>query len=286
MGGDLQVHSSPGEGATFWFTAPFGFEQAAATAPAPEARRMRILIAEDNPVNQLVLAAQLHVLGHASFTVINGHEALAALDRGSWDAAFLDCQMPLLDGYQTIAAIRKREAGTPRHLWVTAISANALEGQREICLRAGMDDFIPKPFDTQQLAQAIARIPCPSLDARPPVDAGRLQELASSKSTSGANLLEKMTTLFLGSGAEILDQMDAAIETGDFPTTARAAHKLGGGCSYFGARELHALCIETEQLARSSDPAVLRNIAPRIRQEYLRVAQALRQNSPGQPVSA
>jgi len=183
MDGDIHVHSTPGEGATFWFTARFEVgggggmarqaEEAAAVAPA--ARPLRILVAEDNTINQLVLSEQLNKLGHTCMTVQNGVEALEALEKCAWDAVLMDCQMPVMDGYETVEAIRRAEEAEEGsgHTWVVAVTANALDGEREACLRAGMDDFLSKPFQVQQLAQVIARIPVPEGEtaaSRPVID--------------------------------------------------------------------------------------------------------------------
>jgi CheY-like chemotaxis protein len=286
MGGDLHFHSVPGEGATFWFTARMAAAEAPAT-PRPTAqgapyRPLRILIAEDNVVNQLVIAEQLKSLGHLSVTVSNGREALAALENSPpWDAILIDCQMPVMDGYETIAAIRDREIGGASRLWAVAVTANALEGEREACLRAGMDDFLSKPFHIRELARVIGRIPAPAAGPDEAVDASKLDALAKSRISGGENHLDKMVRLFTESGREMLDEMDAALGEQDFSTVARLAHKLAGGCMYFGARKLHRLCTEAERLGHTGGHAGLRAIVPEIRGEYVRVEQALRRDPPG-----
>lgn len=285
MGGDLHVHSLPGHGATFWFTARFPFSPQEGGEAGREVREpvsqgglrpLRILIAEDNAVNQFILTEQLRSMGHRSVAVTNGGEAMAAVESAEWDAIFLDCQMPVMDGYETAAAIRAREAGGARRLWTIAITANALDGQREACLRAGMDDFLSKPFALEDLARVLERIPARGDDGPAPVDMARLDALAAAKAGNGENLLERMVYLFTESGPPMLDQMDRAIMEVDFIAAVGAAHKLAGGCTYFGAEELHSLCAEAERLGRAGDHAGIRAIAPRIRREYDRVAFALR----------
>jgi PAS domain S-box-containing protein len=294
MGGDIHVHSAPGEGATFWFTARFGF----AAAPVPQAagpelipelmpeaaqgRALRLLIAEDNPINQLVLSEQLSKLGHRSEVVRNGVEVLEAIVDKNWDAILLDCQMPVMDGYETVAAIRRAEeaeGAACQRTWVIAVTANALDGEREVCLRAGMDDFLSKPYQVQQLAEALARVPVRPEDAaslRPAVDSAELEALSKAKTATGENLLDRMVSLFIESAPELLGQIDSGLREGDVATAGHAAHKLAGGCSYFGAASLYNLCAEFERLRQAGDMQTLRGLAARIRQEYARVEIDLR----------
>jgi CheY-like chemotaxis protein len=288
MGGDIHVHSTPGEGTTFWFTARFGRECSGvvgATEPEeqvvkPAGRPLRILIAEDNEINQLVLSEQLQKLGHACTTVCNGVEALEAMENTTWDAVLMDCQMPVMDGYEAVEAIRRAEQAEPgaSRTWVVGVTANALEGQREACLRAGMDDFLSKPFQVKDLAQVIARIPAlegETSGATPAIDVSLLGTLAKSKASTGENLLIRMVKLFTESGPVMLDEMDRALREDDFDTALRCAHKLAGGCGYFGAEELYRLCTDMERVGRTGDYGMLRTLAPLIRQEYARVEVAL-----------
>jgi CheY-like chemotaxis protein len=286
MGGDLRVHSGRGEGATFWFTAQFyeAVEKEAKAAPAaPDPMGLRILIAEDHPINQVVLAEQLSGLGHECMTVVNGAEALKAIRQFPWDAILLDCNMPIMNGYETVEAIRREEAGTDRHLWVVAVTASALDGEREACLRAGMDDFLPKPLRKRELAGVLARIPPSSAKApqsKPALDQSALDSLAASKTASGENLLERMTKLFTDSGMQLIAQMDESLRQDDLAGAIRAAHKMAGGCSYFGAETLYELCTSFEREGKKEDCDALHGLAPRIREEYNRVETALRARSP------
>jgi CheY-like chemotaxis protein len=125
-----------------------------ADASAP---RLRILVAEDNRVNQQVAMRLLEKAGHQVDVVANGREAVAALDDIAYDLVFMDCQMPDMDGFEATRAIRAGEARTPRRIPIVALTANAMQGDRERCLAAGMDDYIAKPVTTQTLAAALER---------------------------------------------------------------------------------------------------------------------------------
>jgi signal transduction histidine kinase/DNA-binding response OmpR family regulator len=128
-------------------------ESAAAGAP----RSLRILVAEDNPVNQRVAVRMLEKAGHRVDLVINGREAVEALDRKAYDLVLMDCLMPEMDGFEATGAIRAAEVGTDRHVPIVALTANAMQQDREQCLAAGMDNYLAKPFTKQALTAALER---------------------------------------------------------------------------------------------------------------------------------
>ncbi len=139
-------------------------EASAATEPeAPPFPQLHVLVAEDNQVNQKIAVAQLKKLGCSVDVVANGLEALEALPRGNYDLVFMDCQMPEMDGYEATRAIRKRERDRARPCrWkapvhVTAMTANAMQGDREKCLAAGMNDYVSKPMRLIELRIALER---------------------------------------------------------------------------------------------------------------------------------
>ncbi len=163
MGGKIWVESSLGHGSHFHFTANLGEGKPVVGAlpvlhplvdcqtVAKETKVLRVLLAEDNAVNQKVASSVLQKQGHHVTVASDGRQALAALDRDNFDVVLMDVQMPEMDGFETTAAIRDRERKTGRHLTIIAMTAHAMQGDRERCIAAGMDSYISKPLNAPEL---------------------------------------------------------------------------------------------------------------------------------------
>jgi PAS domain S-box-containing protein len=176
MGGEIWVESVLGQGSQFHFTAKFGrgkpLVRTPGTSPiktdssspsevpkvAKEKRKLRILLAEDNAVNQKIACRVLEKQGYEVIVAADGHQALAALDGAEFDVVLMDVQMPEMDGFETTAAIRALERETGRHLPIVAMTAHAMQGDRERCIAAGMDDYLSKPLKAQQLIDLLQKI--------------------------------------------------------------------------------------------------------------------------------
>jgi len=166
MGGTIGAASEPGQGSTFWFelglpladptVAPAKAHPARVPPIAGDGATPLVLVADDNPVNQILAVRMLEKLGYRVELVSNGREALAAAAQTSYAAVLMDCQMPEMDGYEASRQIRRHERGA-EHLPIIAVTAHSMPGDREKCFAAGMDDYISKPIRSQQLSEALAR---------------------------------------------------------------------------------------------------------------------------------
>ena len=296
MGGEMGFMSQPGIGSSFWFALALqsipppegggaGIKAAGGAAPPPVARR--VLVAEDNPVNQLVVLEQLASLGFEATAVSNGLEALAALEEKPFDLVLMDCQMPELDGYETTLRMRLRE-GERWQVPVIALTAHAMQGDREKCLAVGMNDYISKPFRVETLRQILQRWLAPdaaaSSPAEPPVfpppsstvvalDSETLERMRALGRVAGRDLLREMVDTFRA--RPHLEELKEAIAAGDRNALELCAHSLKGSAGTLGARRLAELCAELERGARAGDADPSSRQIGDLEEEYRRVLDEL-----------
>ncbi len=174
MGGQIGVESTPGQGSTFWLTLRLARDRVAQPAVAPpvspgpagpQGRRGRILVAEDNAINRLVVVGLLQSLGYTVAAVEDGRQAVEAVGREAYDLVLMDLHMPELDGFAATVAIREREGATGRRVPIVALTADALAGDAEKSLAAGMDDHLSKPITRERLAVVVERWVAPAKGA-------------------------------------------------------------------------------------------------------------------------
>ena len=281
MEGDIGVESEPGAGATFWVTLRLEPAEGAVSAPKPEARSgedvarifkgARILLAEDNRVNQEFLGALLGRLGCRVTMVPHGKAAVEAMQGGSFDLVLMDCQMPEMDGYEASRILRdKMTRGEFPKTPIIALTANVLPRDRERCLEAGMDAYLAKPVRKQALTAAMARwlnpeqpfsIPAAEVESPPAglLDYGVLQE---AKKMFGGEFA-RTVQLYLQDAAARLSAMEKLVEENcAVAGMVIEAHSLKSASSYLGALQVAALARDLENAGRDASGGNARDLAP------------------------
>ncbi len=215
----------------------------------------KILVAEDNPINQEVIREVLSELGYEAFIVDNGLQALTALEQEAYPLVLMDCQMPELDGYGAAREIRRREDGA-RHVPLIAVTAHAFEGERQKALSAGMDDYVTKPISGAVLSEVIQRWWPKSL-SREPESGERLASLkvpVAAAADEPARALDPsvrrsdaVAKIFLKHVPDQVASIGKSLETGDEATLKSASHKLKGSCLAVGVPRMAELCAALEE---------------------------------------
>jgi two-component system sensor histidine kinase/response regulator len=229
-------------------------------SPMP-ARVLNVLVAEDNPVNRKLVTTLLRKRGHRVKAVENGREAVAAISakRGSYDLVLMDLQMPVMGGFEAAQAIRDQEAGGVTRLPLVALTAHAMQGDRERCLAAGMDGYLAKPIDVDELISTVERFggrsaPDQSRPEAEPAVSDVFDERAALAYAGGdRRLLAEVITLFRSDYPSSLRQIDRAFRHGDSEALRMAAHRLKGAVATVGAPAGRQAAAELEQRARAGD---------------------------------
>ena len=286
MGGTIWVDSSVGAGSTFHFTALFGKGDtyqdrpnsiaAEITSQPSEITKdrdgesgqvgealartgMRILVAEDNVVNQRVSARILEKRGHMVMLTRTGRECLEALERESFDLILMDVQMPEMDGLEATAVIREMEKRTGAHIPIVAMTAHAMKGDEQRFLNAGMDAYVPKPVQPQRLFDVIANLAYSNHEAAkemkdgPPPKPGIDLELALAQVDGDPELLQEVAELFCEDAPSLLEQIKISIAAADASSLEQSAHALKGAVGNFGANRAWECAKDLEFMGRDDE---------------------------------
>ena len=247
----------------------------------------RILLAEDNPVNQEVALAMLQGFGCSVEIAHNGREALRAVELKPYDLVLMDCMMPEMDGYAATAEIRRRQSsGQLAHFPIIALTANAIEGDREKCLIAGMDDYLAKPFKAESLRRLIklwvkasatmsADVAEQDITTEAVINNAALEAIRTLDPDGGNDLLQRIITLYLNNAGTLLQSLEQAWATGELEAIRSASHTLKSSSNQVGAHRLAELCRQVENEARNYRYDVSGKVLSFIKQEFTHTQAAL-----------
>ena len=288
MEGSIGLDSTLGQGSLVWFTirlpgrrelTPPPVEPKSdrrPTAAAPRRTKAKVLVAEDNTVNQKVAAAMLKRLGYQVDVVANGREAVEAWAQVPYAAVLMDCQMPEMNGYEATAEIRRQE--TPgRRVPIVALTASAVKGDEDRCLDAGMDAYVTKPITVDGLDVLLTR-----LLGRPPEPAGDdvldrdMVETLWMMGGDTPSFLDEMADVFIDTVPADIAALDSALADADLPAAALVAHRLKGGCAAVGATRMGDLALQVEAAALDNRLDAAVGAAARMEQAFDEVRAALR----------
>jgi CheY-like chemotaxis protein/HPt (histidine-containing phosphotransfer) domain-containing protein len=279
---------------------------------------LRVLLTDDNLINQKVASRLLQQLGYRADIARNGLEAIQALERQPYDLVFMDVQMPVLDGLEATRQIRQKQGESAPHahfkqrIGIVAMTANAMQGDRDKCITAGMDDYIPKPVRPEMIQAVIERLapsilsatPAPAPTAVPvvtipvavppaglaraivpvanpqsqaqnkalPVDLERLDEFSGGNAES----FNELVTLYLTQTSEQIQNMQSALNATDLVRVARLAHSCAGASSTCGMVVIAPLLRKVEASANARESGALAGLLAEIQQEFRRIQEFLR----------
>jgi signal transduction histidine kinase/CheY-like chemotaxis protein/HPt (histidine-containing phosphotransfer) domain-containing protein len=321
LGGVITIDSEMGSGTTMRLTVPLPIADAtqirsdgagpvtaallnarpaALSIDAAAAEGSLVLVVDDHSTNRMIMGSQLKLLGYTCETAADGRQGFAAWQSGRFGLVFTDCHMPEMDGYELTAAIRRAESdGARPRTPIVACTANAMEGEAETCLAAGMDDYLPRPIELRALltvlnrwlplaaptapgesqpgeAPAAAEALAAGANGEPPLDRGKLAELSGGDKRLECEILADFRNVSDADAAELA----AAIDSANQEQITRVAHRMKGASGMIGALPLAAICHRIEVASRAGDSASVAAEAAPFRREFARLTAFLDQLAP------
>ena len=301
MNGKIGLESEVGKGTTFWFEVLFaeageaeddGIAQAALaiqkvlTGKAVAAAEARVLVAEDHEINRSFIRRLFENLGIVHFTFAeSGRVAVEEVLKGKFDVVLMDCNMPEMDGYTATAAIRNLPDAFQRNVPIIAMTANAMEGERERCIAAGMSEYVSKPFEIEKFRQVLspwidfegAAPVAPAPDEKKADDTPANLEILASAAKGDAKFMAEMVELFITTADESITELEKLAPARDsHKEWTQTAHGLKGVAGIVGATRLQSLALAAEKI--DDDKAKKKEAVTELREEYGKLVGYLKEN--------
>lgn len=244
-------------------------------------KSLSVLVVEDNPVNQKVAVKMLEQLKIAPDLATNGIEAVETVMKKQYDVVFMDVQMPLMDGLEATKKIREHEYGKV-HTTIVAMTANALQGDRERCLQAGMDDYLSKPIKQKDLLTMIERWtsvettddsgvqPQHESGTDEMIDGARIKEI---QDLGDESLVKELMGIYIHDSKQSLNDIASSLASNDINLLRESSHKLKGSSANLGITHVHRISAEIENLARANDLFRAKELSASLFEQFEKVKQ-------------
>ena len=238
-----------------------------------------VLLVEDNPVNQAVALGMLEEIGCDTVVAINGQDAIEHISKEQFDVVLMDCEMPVMDGFEATVAIRG-QSGSSSYVPIIALTANAIEGDRERCLASGMQDYLSKPISVERLHGTLkkwlpAEAEATAANESGSIDESSLDSIRNLKGVGGDGMVKRVVDLYLSNSLSLVENLRTALSDADAETLRQSAHALKSSSQNVGALGLATLCQQLEEMGRSGKLENLQHYFAELDDLYPKTVRAL-----------